>query len=117
MDNPQKGEYYNWHTEDSFTPVSVRATDYGLVTNKVDTPTDALDSVLIELKTPKASNDVLETEIKDLLKNMLDNPSVTLSIMNERSALIQANINLVSQVKKICDESSLPNQGATIIII
>ena len=116
-DKGATNEYYNWIEEDRFTPTSVRVQGNGLETNKMDTPADALDSVLIELKNPKASIAELEANIKLLLEGKLENIKTELNVPNPRTAMIKTSIDHVGAVKKICDDSILPSQGATILII
>ena len=116
-DNGATNEYYNWIDEDRFTPTSVRVQGNGLETNRMDTPADAYDSVLIELKTPKVSIADLEADIKLLLNGQLDDKKVELNVPNPHTALIKTSTDHVGIVKKLCDDSILPSQEATILII
>merc|ERR1711884_192676 len=56
-DNAAKGEFYKWIWYDEFNPSSIRASGDGFVTNKIETPRDLPDIVLIQYKEPKASSE------------------------------------------------------------
>ena len=47
-DNTAKGKFYQWKLFGKFKATSIRATGNGFVTNKIDTPTDLLDTILIQ---------------------------------------------------------------------
>jgi predicted transcriptional regulator len=116
-DNGANNEYYNWYEEERFTPTSIRVKGNGLETNRIETPADVLDSVMIELKTAKVSVADLEACIKTLLDGQLDGITIELNVQNTRTALIKASSEHVGTVKKLCDDSILVTQGATIMII
>ena len=83
----------------------------------METPADVYDSVMIELKTAKVSVADLEACIKALLDGKLDGIETELNVQNPRTAMIKASIDHIGAVKILCDESILPSQGATILII
>ena len=116
-DNGANNEYYNWFEEDRFTPTSIRVKGNGLETNRIATPADVLDSVLIELKTAKASIEELEACIKTLLDGQLDGITIELNVQNTSTALIKSSSEHIGAVNKLCDNSILVSQGATIVII
>ena len=75
-DNAAKGKFYQWITYSEFKPSFIRASGNGLVTNKIETPHDLPDTVLIQYKEPKASSESLATDIKT---SVLEHPNPILA--------------------------------------
>lgn len=119
-DNAAKGKFYEYKLYGEFKPTSIRATGNGFVTNKINTPTDLSDTILIQYKVAKTSSDSLVNEIKDAVLEHLDTLGITadsiVTIGSDR-AKIKATKDNVSKVKAIVDVHITAAHGVIIAII
>ena len=119
-DNAAKGEFYKWISYDEFKPSSIGASGDGFVTNKIDTPVDSLDTVLIQYKEPKASSESLASELKTAVLEHLKEIAITeksISSVDHSSAMIKTDEKNADKVKLIAETYISKSQGATITII
>ena len=119
-DNPALGKYYNWITFDEFRPSSIRATGDGFVTKKESTPVDCPDTVLIQYKEAKPSNEALAAEIKAAVAEILKDLSIpedSVVAVSPDSAMIKTTEDKAAKAKAMIEVHITSAQGATITII
>ncbi len=119
-DNPALGKYYNWITYDEFRPSSIRATGDGFVTKKESTPVDCPDTILIQYKEARPSNEALATEFKTSIAEILKNLSIpedSIVAVSHDSAMIRTTEGKAAKAKAMIEVHITLAQGATITII
>ena len=119
-DNPALGKYYNWITFDEFRPSSIRATGDGFVTKKESTPVDCPDTILIQYKDARPSNESLATEIKTAIADTLKNLSIpedSIVAVGPDCAMIKTTVDQATKAKAMIGVHINSAHGATITII
>ena len=90
------------------------------MTNKIETPADLPDTVLIQYKEPKTSSESLATVIKTAVLEPLKDLGITgdsIVAMDRESAMIKTTQEKAARVKAIVDTHITHAQGATITVI
>ena len=99
---------------------SIRASGDGFVTNKMDTPLDLPDKVLIQYKEPKTSSESLASDIKTSVLEHLKDLGITeksIAAMDPSSGKIKTSQDKAERVKAIVETYISSSQVATITII
>ncbi len=119
-DNAAQGKFYDWITFDEFKLSSIRAAGDDFVTKKVSTSIDLPDTILIQYKEAKISNEALATEIKAAVAEHLKELGITedsVVAVSSDSAMIKTTEKNAAKAKAMIEVHITTAQGATITII